>query len=95
MWLIDRLRQEPFPAFPNMREPFRDCELTHKNFTIFYIKSIQFNLFHQVATHKRINVVVGVQVEPLGEETAKRPYGHLVCCHLTSTASVLHMCTTT
>ena len=56
--------------------------------------SIQVNLFHQVATHKQINVAVGVRVEPLGEETAKRPYGHLVCCHLTSTASVLHMCTT-
>ena len=39
-------------------------------------------------------IAVGVQVEPLGEGTAKRPYGHLVCCHLTSTASVLHMCTT-
>ena len=31
-----------------------------------------------MATHKRINVAVGVQVEPLGEETAKRPYDDLV-----------------
>ena len=32
-------------------------------------------LFHQVATYKRIIVAVGVQLEPLGEETAKKPYG--------------------
>ena len=44
--------------------------------------SIQVNLFHQVATHKQINAAVGAQVEPLGDETVKRPYGHLVCCHL-------------
>ena len=37
-------------------------------------------LFHQVATYKQIIVAVGIQPEPLGEETAKRPYGHLICC---------------
>ena len=51
--------------------------------------SIQFIL--PSGNTKRIDVAVGVQVEPLGEESAKRPYGHLVSCHLTS---VLHMCTT-